>query len=88
MKEAPPHLAAKPAHAPPAPTPPPSAPPKAPSFYAAAAAMLKPAKLATSGASKAKAQTSAKPPKPTLPPSQPSLVLSLISHTLDTTLKT
>ena len=40
------------------------------------------------GASKAKAQTSAKPPKPTPPPPWPSLVLSLIGHMLDITLKT
>ena len=49
--------------------------------------MSKPAKPAPEGASKAKAQTSAKPPKPAPPPPQPSLMLSLISHTLDTTLK-
>ena len=88
MKEAPPHLAAKPAPAPPAPTPAPSAPQKAPTSYAAAAATSKPTKPTLQGASKAKAQTSAKPPKPTLPPPRPSLVLSLIGYTLDTTLKT
>ena len=88
MKGAPPHLAAAPAPAPKAPPPTPSAPRQAPTSYAAAAATSKPAKPASQGAGKAKAQTSAKPPKPTLPPPQPSLVLSLISHTLDTTLKT
>ena len=55
MKEAPLHLVAKPAHALLAPTPTPSALPKAPSSYAAAAATLKPTKLATSDAGKAKA---------------------------------
>ena len=50
--------------------------------------MSKPAKPVLQGASKAKAQTSAKPPKPTPPPPWPSLMLSLIGHTLDTTLKT
>ena len=88
MKEALPHLTAKPAPAPKAPPPTPSAPPKAPTSYAAAAATSKPAKSAPQGAGKAKAQTSAKPPKPAPPPPQPSLVLSLIGHTLDTTLKT
>ena len=88
MKKAPLHLTAKPAPAPKAPPPNPSAPQKAPTSYAAAAAMLKPAKPTPQGASKAKAQTSAKPPKPTPPPPQPSLVLSLIGHMLDTTLKT
>ena len=87
MKEAPLHLMAKPAPAPKTAPPTPSAPQKAPTSYAMAAAMSKPAKPALQGASKAKAQTSAKPPKPTLPPSWPSLVLSLIGHTLDTTLK-
>ena len=88
MKEAPPHLVAKPAPAPKAPPPTPLAPQKAPTSYATAAATLMPAKPASRGASKAKAQTSAKPPKPTLPPPRPSLMLSLIGHTLDTTLKT
>ena len=87
MKEAPPHLTAKPAPAPKVTPPTPSAPQKAPTSYAAAAAMSKPAKPVPQGAGKAKAQTSAKPPKPTLPPPRPSLVLSLIGHTLDTTLK-
>ena len=87
MKEAPPHLAAKPAPAPKAAPPTPSAPQKAAPSYAAAAATSKPAKPTTQGTSKAKAQTSAKPPKPTPLPPQPSLVLSLISHTLDMTLK-
>ena len=88
MKEAPPHLVAKPASAPKVPPPTPSAPQKAPTFYTAATAMSKPTKPASQGAGKAKAQTSAKPPKPTPPPPRPSLVLSLIGHTLDTTLKT
>ena len=88
MKEAPPHLTAKPAPAPKAPPLTPSAPPKAPTSYAAAAATSKPAKPASQGAGKAKAQTSAKPPKPAPPPLRLSLVLSLIGHTLDTTLKT
>ena len=44
IKEAPPHLVAKPAHAPLAPTPTPSAPPQAPTSYAAAAATSKPTK--------------------------------------------
>ena len=87
MKEAPPHLVAKPAPAPKVPPPTPSAPQKAPTSYAAATAMSKPAKPASQGAGKAKAQTSAKPPKPTPPPLRPSLVLSLIGHTLNTTLK-
>ena len=87
MKEAPLHLSAKPAPAHKAAPPTPSAPQKAPTSHAAAAAMSKPAKSAPQGAGKAKAQTSAKPPKPTLPPPRPSLVLSLIGHTLDTTLK-
>ena len=82
MKEAPPHLTAKPA------PPTPSAPQKAPTSYAVAAATSKPIKPMLQGAGKAKAQTSAKPPKPTLPPPRPSLVLSLIGPTLDTTLKT
>ena len=68
MKEAPPHLTAKPAPAPKAPPPTPSAPQKAPTFYAAAAATSRPAKPMPQGAGKARAQTSAKPPKPTLPP--------------------
>ena len=88
MKKAPLHLTAKPAPAPKVPPPTPSAPQKAPTSYAAAAAMSKPAKPVLQGAGKAKAQTSAKLPKPTLPPLQPSLMLSLIGHTLDTTLKT
>ena len=88
MKEAPPHLAARPAPAPPAPTPAPSAPPRAPTSYAAAAATSKPAKPTPKGAGKAKAQTSATPTKPTPPPIRPRLVLSLAGHTLDTTLKT
>ena len=88
MKEAPPHLVAEPAPAPKATPPTPSAPQKAAPSYAAATAMSKPAKPVPQGAGKAKAQTSAKPPKPTLPPPWPSLVLSLIGHTLDTTLKT
>ena len=88
MKEAPLHLTTKPAPAPKAPPPTPSAPQKAPTSYAAATATSKPTKPASQGASKAKAQTSAKPPKPTPPPPWPSLVLSLIGHTLDTTLKT
>ena len=88
IKEAPPHLTAKPAPAPKAAPPTPSAPQKAPTSYTAAAATSKPAKPVLQGAGKAKAQTSAKPPKPTLPPPRPSLVLSLIGHTLDTTLKT
>ena len=67
MKEAPLHLVAKPAPASKAPPPTPSAPQKAPTFYAVAAAMSKPAKPVLQGASKAKAQTSAKPPKPTPP---------------------
>ena len=87
MKEAPLHLAVKPAHAPKMPPPTPSAPQKAPISYAAAAATSKPAKPAPQGAGKAKAQTSAKPPKPAPPPPWPSLVLSLIGHTLDMTLK-
>ena len=87
MKEALLHLTAKPAPAPKAPPPTPSAPQKAPTSYAVAAATSKPAKPASQGASKAKAQTSAKPQKPAPPPPQPSLVLSLISHMLDTTLK-
>ena len=87
MKEAPLHLMAKPAPAPKAPPPTPSAPQKAPTSYAAAAATSKPAKPASQGAGKAKAQTSAKPPKPAPPPLRPSLMLSLISHTLNTTLK-
>ena len=87
MKEALLHLAVKPAHAPKAPPPTPSAPQKAPTSYAAAAATSKPTKPALQGAGKAKAQTSAKPPKPAPPPPRPSLVLSLIGHTLDTTLK-
>ena len=88
MKEALPHLVVKPAHAPKAPPPTPSAPQKAPTSYTVAAAMSKPANPALQGASKAKAQTSAKPPKPAPPPPQPSLMLSLIGHTLDMTLKT
>ena len=88
MKEALLHLTAKPAPAPKAPPPTPSAPQKAPTSYTTAAAMSKPAKPALQGASKAKAQTSAKPPKPAPPPPQPSLMLSLIGHMLDTTLKT
>ena len=88
MKEAPLHLAAKPTPAPKAAPPTPSAPPKAAPSYAAAAATSKPAKPTSQGAGKAKAQTSAKPPKPALPPPRPSLVLSLIGHMLDTTLKT
>ena len=88
MKEAPPHLSAKPAPAHKADPPTPLAPQKAPTSYTAAAATSKPAKSAPQGAGKAKAQTSAKPPKPTPPPPRPSLVLSLIGHTLDTTLKT
>ena len=88
MKEAPLHLTAKPAPAPKVPPPTPSAPQKAPTSYAAAAATSKPAKPALQGAGKAKAQTSAKPPKPAPPPPRPSLVLSLIGHMLDTTLKT
>ena len=88
MKEAPLHLMAKPAPAPKAPPPTPSAPQKAPTSYAAAAATSKPTKPASQGAGKAKAQTSAKPPKPAPPPPRPSLVLSLIGHILDTTLKT
>ena len=87
MKGAPLHLAPKPAPAPKAPPPTPSAPQKTPTSYAAAAAMLKPTKPTLQGAGKAKAQTSAKPPKPILPPPRPSLVLSLIGHMLDTTLK-
>ena len=87
MKKAPLHLAVKPAHAPKVPPPTPSAPQKAPTSYAAAAATSKPAKPAPQGAGKAKAQTSAKPPKPAPSPPQPSLVLSLIGHMLDTTLK-
>ena len=87
MKEAPLHLTAKPAPAPKAPPPTLSAPQKAPTSYAVAAAMSKPAKPASQGAGKAKAQTSAKPPKPTPPPPRPSLMLSLIGHTLDMTLK-
>ena len=87
MKAAPPHLTATPTPAPQAPPPTPPAPQKAPTSYAAAAATSKPAKPASQGAGKAKAQTSAKPPKPTLPPPRPSLVLSLIGHTLNTTLK-
>ena len=55
MKEAPPHLAAKPAPASKAPPPTPSAPQKAPTSYAAAAAMSKPARPVLQGASKAKA---------------------------------
>ena len=88
MKEALLHLTAKPAPAPKVPPPTPSASQKAPTFYAAAAAMSKPAKPMLQGAGKAKAQTSAKPPKPAPPPLWPSLVLSLIGHTLDMTLKT
>ena len=88
MKEAPPHLAAKPAPAPKVPPPTPLAPQKAPTSYTMAAATSKPAKPASQGAGKAKAQTSAKPPKPAPPPPRPSLMLSLIGHTLDTTLKT
>ena len=88
MKEALLYLAAKPAPAPKAPPPTPLAPQKAPTSYATATAMPKPAKPALQGAGKAKAQASAKPPKPASPPSQPSLVLSLIGHMLDTTLKT
>ena len=57
MKEAPLHLTAKPAPAPKAPPPTPLAPQKAPTSYAAAAAMSKPAKPMLQGASKAKAQT-------------------------------
>ena len=78
MKEAPPHLVAKPAPAPKVP----------PTSYTAAAATSKPTKPTSQGAGKAKAQTSAKPPKPAPPPPRPSLVLSLIGHTLDMTLKT
>ena len=88
MKEALLHLMAKPAPTPKAPTPTPSAPQKAPTSYAVAAATTKPTKPTLQGTSKAKAQTSAKPPKPAPPPPRPSLVLSLISHMLDTTLKT
>ena len=87
MKEAPLHLMAKPAPAPKAPPPTPSAPQKAPTSYAVATAMSKPTKPMLQGAGKAKAQTSAKPPKPAPPPPRPSLVLSLIGHMLDTTLK-
>ena len=87
MKEAPLHLTAKPTPAPKAPPPTPLAPKQAPTSYAAAAATSKPAKPASQGAGKAKAQTSAKPPKPAPPPPRPSLVLSLIGHTLDMTLK-
>lgn len=53
-----------------------------------ASAKLKPAMPMPQGAYKAKAQTSAKLSKPAPPPSQPSLMLSLISHILDITLKT
>ena len=88
MKEALLHLTAKPAPAPKVPPPTPSAPLKAPTSYATAAATSKPAKPTPQGASKAKAQTSAKPPKPAPPPLRPSLVLSLIGHMLDMTLKT
>ena len=88
MKEAPLHLTMKPAPTPKAPPPTPSAPQKAPTSYAVAAAMSKPAKPVLQGASKAKAQASAKLPKPALPPPRPSLVLSLIGHMLDMTLKT
>ena len=88
MKEAPPHLAAKPAPAPKATPPTPSAPQKAAPSYAAATATSTPAKPVPKGAGQARAQTSAKPSKPALPPVRPSLVLSLIGHTLDTTLKT
>ena len=88
MKEAPPHLVVKPAPALKATPPTPSAPQKAAPSYTTAAATSKPAKPVLQGAGKAKPQTSAKPPKPTLPPPRPSLVLSLIGHMLDTTLKT
>ena len=88
MKEAPPHLARGPTNAPKEHIPTPSAALKAATSYAAAAAKPKPAKQTPQGAGKAKAQASAKPPKPTLPPPRPSLVLSLIGHTFDTTLKT
>ena len=87
MKEALPHLTAKPTPAPKAAPPTPSAPQKAPTSSAAAAAKPQPAKPVPQGAGKAKAQASAKPPKPASPPSWPSLVLSLIGHMLDTTLK-
>ena len=87
MKEAPLHLMAKPAPAPKAAPPTPSAPQKAAPSYAAATATSKPAKPAPQGVGKAKAQTAAKPPKPAPPPPRPSLMLSLIGHTLDTTLK-
>ena len=87
MKEALLHLMLKPAPAPKVPPPTPLAPQKAPTFYAAAAAMSKPTKPTLQGASKAKAQTSAKPPKPAPPPPRPSLMLSLIRHMLNTTLK-
>ena len=87
MKEAPLHLVAKPAPAPKAAPPTSLAPQKAATSYAVAAAKLMPAKPMPQGASKAKAQASAKPPKSTPPPPRPSLVLSLIGHMLDTTLK-
>ena len=87
MKEALLHLTAKPAPAPKVPPSAPLAPQKAPTSYTAAAATSKPAKPTPQGAGKAKAQTSAKPPKPAPPPPRPSLVLSLIGHMLDTTLK-
>ena len=88
MKEALLHLTVKPAPAPKVPPPTPSAPQKAPTSYTTAAAMSKPAKPTLQGAGKAKAQTSAKPPKPAPPPPRPSLVLNLIGHMLDITLKT
>ena len=68
MKEALLHLAAKPAPAPKAPPPTPLAPQKAPTSYAAATTMPKPAKPALQGAGKANAQASAKLPKPAPPP--------------------
>jgi hypothetical protein len=80
------HVALKPPPAQSAPLPTPSATQAAPS-YTMATAKLRPTKPVPSGAGKAKAQTSAKPKPPPIP-SQPSLVLSLIGHMLDTTLKT